>query len=958
MIGKIKLFLIIGIILLSRFVYGQTSIPISLNTTSNTHSLNAVENGDGSYSITTTGGDPYLSAIDLTTVYDYNSTFYISFDYISVGGLDDLTIYYGTPSEDRKVDAGAVAPASTYKTMVINMKRKANWNTNFTKFRFDFGTTSGYSIQVKNITLRTPTTAEYASDPIIQDAAATTFMNNYLNTAYTNKINNVKVDSLKVTISSGLPTNTGNLYLCELKMYNPIFKPENIDFSTALSPASNIQTVLDRYVTIRDTVYDRIYSRWVIAEKNGSSWTYRSNAHFADDIDAVAKNYLPEVKPTSKKGLAGFSGAQAVADIAPLGIKSVTVNITYASILSLSPTSLPFVFNGETYYMNPNYISDLDLTFKGCSDNHTIVSAIILIPNSGSVALKAVLTHPDAQSSGIYSMANVASLTGVSYYAAITAFLADRYSRPDNLYGRITNWIIHNEVDAGSSWTNAGTKSMQTYTELYDRSMRTVYYTIRQYNPSGKVFISMTHYWTAFVDYAPKDMLALMNNLSLRQGDYEWGLAYHPYPQSLFNYNTWNDTQVNSDLNSSPLITPKNIELIDTWIRQKSSLYKGLKVRSLIFSEQGINAGANYDQTTFNNQAAGVAYMWKKFSRLPSVEGIQYHRRVDNTREGGLFLGLWTTDKTSSSPEVQDYKKKSWEVWQSAGTSTEASTFAFALPIIGVSSWDQTFNPLVGEVDLCKIDFNLTSQDAVKNDLYIYFNGERHKTETAGAATFYNVASLSNSRSYQIKQGNQLLWPAVSTTISADQTINVNLDPINNLTATPQSSTSIKLDWQDITDFEKGYVLESKTSDQTIFTKLADINANTTTFTNTGLTIGKTYQYRLYAYNDTVKTLYSKVVQATIDVNTAVGDDVSVLKSISIYPNPSYGDIYLNIKDKTIKKFDFKLFDLSGKQIFEKEIITSNDVYKISLERKPDSGIYIAKIIYGGSSYQIKVLIK
>ncbi len=841
--------------------YSQTSFPMTLNPASALR-MAVVDNGDGSFTLTTNGADPYISINELTSSYDYQSTYYISFDYISTGGLDDLTVFYGVPSADKKLSVGALAPSATYKNFTINLKRSPNWATYYTKFRFDFGTTAGQSIKIKNITLRPPTTAEYNSDPFTLDERNNTFIKDYLNTNFTNTVNSVKVDQSNVVIETNNPTNANNLFLCELRMFNPVFKPEDIVFSQALTTDKVVKTTLQRNVSISGDTYDRIYSRWVIAEKNGATYTYKSFAHFADDVSEAEVNYLPEVKPENKKGLGGFGGAQAIADLVPLGLKSITSNVIYSSVLSLTPSSLPFVFNGKTYYMNATTVANLDATYKACAESNTIVSVIVLIPINGSQAQQDIFRHPDSESTASYSMANVTSLNGLNYYAAVTAFLAQRYSRTDNLYGRVTNWIIHNEVDAGSVWTNAGQKAMETYTELYDRSMRTVYYTIRKYNPAGKVFASITHHWSSQVDYAPNKLLGFLVDLSKKQGDYEWGLAYHPYPENLFDFEIWKDTQINFNLNTSPLITPKNIELIDTWIRQKSSLYKGLKVRSLIFSEEGVHAGANYDATTFNKQASGVAYMWKKFSRLPSLEGIQYHRRVDNTGEGGLYMGLWTTDKTSSSPEVQDTKKPSWTVWQNAGTANEDNAFAFALPIVGVTSWNQTFNPLLGEVNLCKVDFNVSSQDAPRNDIYVYFNGERHKTETAGAATFYNVASLSNTRSYQVKNGEQVIWPSVETTISADQTINVNLDPVANFTALRQSPTSVKLEWQDITNFETGYVLESKADGQSNFTKVADIAANSTSYLNAGLTNNLNYQYRLYAINDTVQTLYSKVVDA------------------------------------------------------------------------------------------------
>jgi hypothetical protein len=942
-------------------INAQVSIPLTLNPATATR-LTLTQNTDGSSSITTTGADPYISVIDITTTYDFNTTYYISFDYISTAGLDNLSVFFGTPTSDRSVNLGAIKPSTTYKTVNINMKRSANWNAFFSKLRFDFGSIAGQSITVKNLRIRQPTQQDLDNDPFVVQKIQETQLNTYLTTAFTAKVNKVKVDTNKVSVNLTIPNNTGNLFLCELRMYDPVFKPENIVFASPLSNATSIQTTLDRYVTIRDTTYDRIYSRWVIAEKNGATYTYKSNARFADDVSEVAKKYFPEVKPLSKKGVGGFGGPQAVSDLPQLGLHNVTVNVTYANLISLTPTSLSYVFNGATYYFNPTTVAGLDLSIKGATSNNALVSAIILIPINASAALKQILTHPDAND-GYYSIANVTTLTGVNYYAAITAFLADRYTRTDNLNGRITNWIIHNEVDAGKVWTNAGEKAMNVYTELYDRSMRTVYYTIRQFNPAGKVFISLTHRWATAINsenYKPRDILTTLNTLNEKQGDYEWGLAYHPYPENLFNYRTWDDTKNSLNLDNSFFITPKNIELIDTWMRRKANLYQGLKVRSLMFSEQGIHGGGAYDQPTFINQAAGVAYMWKKFNRLPSLEAIQYHRRVDNRNEGGLYLGLWTTNLSSTSFEVQDYKKKSWYVWQSAGTPKEADSMAFALPIIGVSSWDETFNPINGEVLPHKINFNLTNQGAVVNDVDIYFNGEMRKTQSAGAATFFNVATSTQARNYRFIKNGQLLWRDIATTVNNDQAISVNLDPLSNLSASSENTTSITLKWQDITDFEKGFIIEYKPDNTTVFTKLDSVAANQTTFTHTGLLLNKKYDYRIYAYNDTIKTLYSPIISGTVGVRTNTFDTDDEKVTVRVFPNPSKGTIYLDINDYNGKKLTVRLLDISGKTVQQETLNTTSNkgTYSINLKKEQPMGTYLLEVSGDNLKRVLKVFIE
>ena len=81
-----------------------------------------------------------------------------------------------------------------------------------------------------------------------------------------------------------------------------------------------------------------------------------------------------------------------------------------------------------------------------------MVSAIILIRpvhNSPAGAWIRDAAHPDAEPSGMYVMPNFTTRAGVEAYAAAMNFLAERYSRPDGRYGRIHDWIMHNEIGSG-----------------------------------------------------------------------------------------------------------------------------------------------------------------------------------------------------------------------------------------------------------------------------------------------------------------------------------------------------------------------------------------------------------------------------------------------------------------------------------------------------------------------------
>jgi hypothetical protein len=107
--------------------------------------------------------------------------------------------------------------------------------------------------------------------------------------------------------------------------------------------------------------------------------------------------------------------------------------------------------------------------------------------------------------------------------------------------------------------------------------------------------------------------------------------------------------------------------------------------RRVILSEQGFDTPDKPDGQAV--QAAGFCYAWVKVARTEGIDAFILHRHVDNAAEGGLNLGLWTHQQgTIATP---DSKKRIYDVFQAAGTPEWESTFRFALPIIGIQSWDE-----------------------------------------------------------------------------------------------------------------------------------------------------------------------------------------------------------------------------------------------------------------------------
>ena len=78
------------------------------------------------------------------------------------------------------------------------------------------------------------------------------------------------------------------------------------------------------------------------------------------------------------------------------------------------------------------------------------------------------------------------------------------------------------------------------------------------------------------------------------------------------------------------------------------------------------------------------------------------------------------------------------------------------------------------------------------------------------------------------------------------------------LTATALAGAQIRLNWSNLTG-ESGYLIERSLNGGT-WTQIASVAADTTTYTNTGLTAGTRYFYRIRAYNGSGNGAYSSTV--------------------------------------------------------------------------------------------------
>ena len=653
---------------------------------STAHDLQARALPDGGYEITTTGNDPYVTA-RIEDQYDPDNQFVFAFEYFCAKGLSDIQLFFGdAPAEKLSAHGPEVFAGEGWTSYAMNIRlcqQPKAWRGGYKQIRMDFGRHAGRTIQLKNIQLRPPTADELKqlndSDRLKLEAARfDADLRAMVNTDFGARITHIAATDDKLRITVKLPRQYDRLELCEVPIYQSPVGRRTFVWKQRVASDRGDQTI---EIPRMRGAHDRVFSSFILMRQAVAQVQPVSHPRFVDEIPA--KWELTRLKPKSKKGLNGLEPRRPfmLEDYKTLGIHNATKNILLPALVQAEPGDDTFAhqFNGVTVHINRKQLAALDRSMQAMDELGVVVSAIILIPRHTP------MSHPDCTPQGIYAMANVVEEAGWNIYAAGLDFLAQRYTSPDRKHGRITHWILHNEVDAGWIWTNAGEKPMATYLDLHYRSMRTCQSVIRRYGDAGSVLISLTHYWTDRHNskcYPPKAMVDLLAQRSLQEGDFDWGLAYHPYPQNLRDPRTWLDKKAELHFDT-PLITPRNLEVLDAYMHQPRMMHNG-KVRTVVLSEQSANS-PGHDETSYRNQAAAIAYIWSKFEHLESIESYVMHRWMDHPKEGGLNLGIRTWGTTEATAK----KKPAWDIYRKLGTADQDQAVQWAKTVIPQKYFDE-----------------------------------------------------------------------------------------------------------------------------------------------------------------------------------------------------------------------------------------------------------------------------
>ena len=425
-----------------------------------------------------------------------------------------------------------------------------------------------------------------------------------------------------VVVSATFPvapaSDDGTLYLFELKTYEyaiPDTATPLMSVATSTNPVASIPLNYTAGAS-------RLYNKFVFCANRGGVWTMVNNAQYIQNPEAVAKKAKPRVERPVKCFQEG--------NVASINLNGTGTDNPYYNVLH-------GVF----------YVDNID---SPCAD-----------PTAKSRDSHPIKANPINQ-----------YMLNANDEAGVNGLIADMVNYATN--SNIQDFVIGNEVNE-RCWNYMAYTDWDTYMRKYVQVFRVCYTAVKSVNPNARVYVSIDQVWDKnagsyeYIDGV--DFMNKFNDLIVLNGNLDWDMAIHPYPNPLYYPKFWdmsgvaNGKNFTKQVQNNQVLTFQNLSIVTDMLQQPKFRNRGGQVRDVIISEIGMGSNAGVEA-----QAAGLAAAWAAFERNPYITQFMYLEFDVN----GFF------------PTLQG---KSIEVWNALGTDKEAEVMDWAKKVIGIKDWSE-----------------------------------------------------------------------------------------------------------------------------------------------------------------------------------------------------------------------------------------------------------------------------
>ena len=428
-----------------------------------------------------------------------------------------------------------------------------------------------------------------------------------------------------------------------------------------------------------------LFKRFIPALRIDGNYVQVGKSVYLLNPEALAENQDPYPELVSKKGILLDPTMVGTPELTDLNVKHAIYNIPLSHIMgeTADPTfpTITYTYRGRNYAFNGAAVNGYDGLFKYLSDQGLTATAVVL--NDWNDAF-AELIHPEArnqESGAYYYMFNASEAEGARTLEAVASFLAQRYS--DGEHGMVHSWVIANEINQNRVWNYMNTKDVYHYAAEFEKSFRIFYQAVKSRYANARVYFSIDHAWNSNEGdnssfFNGRDVLEAFNEAALQHGNYDWGIAIHPYPEPLTRVNYWSQEYDKS--RDASHLSIMNLNVLTDMLSEETYLDRSGDIRSVTITELGFSSGSGE-----RLQAAAFAYCYYIVEDNPHVDAFLMNRQTDAPEEvlAGMAFGVYEYDHTGK------YIK---DIFRDIDTDRAGEYTEFILNILGADSLEEALS--------------------------------------------------------------------------------------------------------------------------------------------------------------------------------------------------------------------------------------------------------------------------
>lgn len=351
-----------------------------------------------------------------------------------------------------------------------------------------------------------------------------------------------------------------------------------------------------------------------------------------------------------------------------LGVNYVLMNLDLTSAFKEDTDNVQYTYKDKTYTFS-HHINDQKWVVDGLHEHGVETTMVLLLSYDDSLK---DLTYTGTRGSCTFHAWNLRKQESAERFEALLSYLFTV------AYPNVDHWVLGNEVNMPNNYNYTGTKDLTANVRIYADEFLFTYNLLKQYNPDGKVYISIDRCWNVAEDgIAGNSFLpAVVKEIEGRQSNVNWNVAQHPYPPDMFSCDLWNAGQVKHEWNT-PFLCATNIEVLTDWIKNNYG-----ESHRVILSEVGFHAGAGEDA-----QAAAMAYTYYVAQFNPMIDQVLFRSYADDSNDGEFRFGFINADIKNGPQLIKANERKCYSVFEYMDTEQSESYTNQYLNKTGANAW-------------------------------------------------------------------------------------------------------------------------------------------------------------------------------------------------------------------------------------------------------------------------------